>query len=165
MNNNNFDPSTRAVRCEKCGEWWHQGASHRCKPTIQLDEAVRDRDRRIAELEAQINDANFVIAELNDRLAEEGRDAVNQKLLEKDYELRETRSGLLERISTLVAENESLKSEVAELTYERDRAFDWLAVVGIGLSFEIAPAQYDAKDNGDGTYTHAFSFGDAKGEC
>lgn len=164
MNNNNFDPSTRAVRCEKCGEWWHQGATHQCKPTSRLDEAVRDRDRRIAELEAQLNGANFVIAELNTRLAEEGRDAVNQKLLEKDYELRATRSRLLERISILVAENESLKSEVEGLAHERDRAIAWLASVGIGLSFEVAPAQYNAKDNKDGTYTHTFSFGDTKDE-
>lgn len=54
---NDFDPLTRAVRCEKCGEWWHQGTWHRCKPVNQLDEAIRDRDRRIAELEVQINNA------------------------------------------------------------------------------------------------------------
>lgn len=86
--NNNFDPLTRAVRCEKCGEWWYQGASHRCKPTHQLDEAIRDRDRRIAELEAQI----------------------------------------------------------AELTYERDRAIAWLASVGIGLSFEVVSVDASNKD-------------------
>jgi uncharacterized coiled-coil protein SlyX len=133
----NVDPLNRACKCERCGELWYQGTAHQCNPVSQLDEAVRDRDRRIAELEAQINDANFVIKELNTQLAEEGRDAVNQKLLEKDYELRATRSVLLERISILVAENESLKSEVTELAYERDRAIAWLASVGIGLSFEI----------------------------
>jgi uncharacterized coiled-coil protein SlyX len=140
MSDNNVDPLNRACKCERCGEWWYQGTSHRCNPASQLDEAVRDRDRRIAELEAQINDANFVIKELNTRLAEEGRDAVNQKLLEKDYELRATRSGLLERISVLLAENESLKSEVTELAHERDRAIAWLASVGISLSFEIVSA-------------------------
>lgn len=144
MNNYNFDPLTRAVRCEKCGEWWHQGTWHRCKPTSQLEEAIRDKDRRIAELVSKLNDANFVITELNTRLAEEGRDAVNQKLLEKDYELRTTRSRLLEKISVLLAENESLKSEVEGLTYERDRAIAWLASVGIGLSFEVVSA--DTKD-------------------
>lgn len=61
---------------------------------------------RIAELEGNLNDCRFVITELKARLAEEGRDAINQKLIEKDYELRTTRSELLERISMLLAERE-----------------------------------------------------------
>lgn len=68
----------------------------------QLDAA----NKRIAELEAALSDCRFVITELKTRLAEEGRDAINQKLIEKDYELRTTRSGLLERISMLLAERE-----------------------------------------------------------
>ena len=68
----------------------------------QLDAA----NKRTAELEAALSDCRFVITELKTRLAEEGRDAINQKLIEKDYELRTTRSKLLERISMLLAERE-----------------------------------------------------------
>lgn len=85
------------------GEGWHN------IPYIRADVAQAQLDaanKRTAELEAALSDCRFVITELKTRLAEEGRDAINQKLIEKDYELRTTRSKLLERISMLLAERE-----------------------------------------------------------
>ena len=86
----------------------HKSEIERLKSRVAFDcrQLLAERDARIAELEAALSDCRFVITELKTRLAEEGRDAINQKLIEKDYELRTTRSKLLERISMLLAERE-----------------------------------------------------------
>ena len=148
-----FDLLTRSIRCEKCGEWWHQGTSHYCKPVNQLDEAVRksetrvcvllkqmdellsdiaQRDRCIAELKAQINDAG-----------DTDIDWYRQELSKSTVVLKDLRK----QIAELEKDVDFWTSEAARIGKERNRAIDWLASLGIRLSFEVVPAESKEGDN------------------
>ena len=116
----------------------------------ELRSQLAERDARIAELEAALNDYRFVITELKTRLTEEGSDAVNRKLIEKEYELAATRSGLLERISVLLEERKWMSvSEglpkmyntvyVAVETPQGKRDIDFAFMTQSGWSYHLSP--------------------------
>lgn len=141
-----FDPLTRAIRCEKCGEWWHQGTSHYCKPIDQLDEAVKRKDacidmllKQMDELLADIAHRDCLISELKAQI----NDARNTDIDWYRLELSKSAvviSELRTRIAELEKDVDFWTGEAARIGEERNRAIDWLASLGIGLSFEVVPA-------------------------
>jgi hypothetical protein len=133
----------------------------------KLNQALADGDltqrkldaanARIAELEAVLSNCRFVVTELKARLAEEGRDAANQNLIEKEHELAATRSGLLDRISTLLAEREWMPASeglpkmydtvyVTVRTPQGKNDIDFAYMTQSGWSYHLSPR--------NGTVTH-----------